>query len=404
MNFGRGAACLAAVCVFVPGAAQAAIWAADPSLELTSGGDSNYGLSFDRPNRVGLASMTGGLVAARETENSATHLTASLVGLLLRGDAHQNEWQDSLALSHTLTGPVDSFGFDAKTTRDETLQTPVSSADVLIGRGLQLDSSGNANWDRHITERLGASAALGVDRHRYSAALAGAHDYQNGSGSASLRYLLDERDSVNASLAHQDYRTLANDVRSFTDSLTVGASRSLTETSSASVSLGAYRSRTGVLQEVLACADAACTEPIIVAQVGHSARWGVQYNASYGGQITELTKFAASAARQQDPSGAGVTVLSDTLRASLEHSWSETLSGSLIATQSTSRYEGIASGQDSRLQTLAAVISKSISPQLTLRANADYRRSTAAFDGLHAHSASVSVTLRYEWQRLEAHH
>ena len=404
MNAGRGAACLAAVCVFVPGAAQAAIWAADPSLELTSGGDSNYGLAFDRPNRVGLASMTGGLVASRETENSATHINASLVGLLLRGDVHQNEWQDSLALSHTLAGPVDSFGFDAKTTRDETLQTPVSSADVLIGRGLQLDTSGDANWDRRITERLVASAVLGVDRHRYSAALGGAHDYQNGSGSVSLRYLLDERDSVNASLAHQDYRTLANDVRSFTDSLTVGGSRSLTETDNASVSLGAYRSRTSVRQELLGCADAACTRPIIVAQVGHSARWGVQYNASYGAQVTERTRFAASAARQQDPSGAGVTVLSGTLRASLDHSWSETLSGSLALTRATSRYEGIASGQASRLQTLAATISKSISPQLTLRANADYRRSTEASAGLQAHSASVSVTLRYEWQRLEAHH
>ncbi len=245
---------------------------------------------------------------------------------------------------------------------------------------------------------------LGVDRHRYSAALGGAHDYQNGSGSVSLRYLLDERDSVNASLAHQDYRTLANDVRSFTDSLTVGGSRSLTETDNASVSLGAYRSRTSVRQELLGCADAACTRPIIVAQVGHSARWGVQYNASYGAQVTERTRFAASAARQQDPSGAGVTVLSGTLRASLDHSWSETLSGSLALTRATSRYEGIASGQASRLQTLAATISKSISPQLTLRANADYRRSTEASAGLQAHSASVSVTLRYEWQRLEAHH
>ena len=404
MNAGRGAACLAAVCVLVPGAAQAAIWAADPSLELTTGGDTNYGLAFHRNDRVGLASMTGGLVASRETESSATHLNASLVGLLLRGDSHQAEWQDSLGLSQTLAGPIDSFGFDAKTTRDETLQTPVSSADVLIGRGLQIDTNGDANWDRHITERLSTSAALGIDRHRYSASLAGAHDYQNGSGSVSLRYLLDERDSVNASLAHQDYRTLANDVRSFTDSFTVGASRSLSERSEASVSLGAYRSRTSVLQAVLACGDAACTFPIVVAQVGHVARWGAQYNASYGGQITELTKFGAGASRQQDPSGAGVTVLSDTLHANLDHSWSETLSGSLTVTQSSSRYEGIASGQASRLQTLAAVISKSISPQLTLRANADYRRSTEAFDGLHAHSASVSVTLRYEWQRLEAHH
>ena len=404
MNASRRVAYLAAVCVIAPGAAQAASWTANPGLELTSGADNDYGLAFGHPNRVGLASMKGDLVAARETENEATHLDASLVGLLLRGDLRQNEWQDSIALSHTVSGPVDSFGFDAKTTRDETLQTPVSSADVLIGRGLQRDINGDASWNRHITERLGTTTVVGLDRHRYSASLGGAHDYQNGSLSTSLRYLLDERDSVNARLAHQDYRTLANDVRSFTDSLSAGGTRALTENSNAGISVGAYRSRTTVLERLLACADAACGRPIVVAQVGHVARWGVQYDASFDGQWSELTRLALSAGRRQDPSGAGVTVLDDTLHVSLDHAWSETLTGSASATRSTSRYLGSADGQGSRLQTLAASLTKLISPRLSLRANADYRRSTQVSDGLHAHSASVSLTLRYEWQRLEAHH
>ena len=404
MNAGRMAACLAAACVFVPAAARADAWNADPSLELTSGGDDNYGLAYGRPDRVVLSTVTGALVASRETEAMATHLHASLVGLVLRGRTHQNEWQDNLGLTQTLAGPVDSFQFDARTTRDETLQTPVSSADVIIGRGLQLDAGGDASWDHHFTERLDASTALGFDRRHYSESLAGAHDYQDGSASLQLRYLLDERSSVNANLAHQDYRTLANDVRSFTDSLSVGGSRALSETGNASLSLGAYRSRSAVTQPVRACSDAACTTLAVVAQVGHSARWGIQYNASYSSQVTELTKVSASAARQQDPSGAGVTVLSDTLQAGLDHAWSETLSGSLNVTQSTSRYEGLVGGSSSRLQTVGAVISKLLSQQLSLRANLDYRRSTDAINDLNAHSAAVSLTLRYEWQRLEAHH
>lgn len=404
MRAGRGAACLAAVGILVPAAAQAALWAADPSVELTSGADDNYGLAFDHRHRVGLVSMTGGLVAARETENTTTHLDAKLVGLMLRGDLRQNEWQDSLVLSHAVTGPTDSFGLDLKTSRDETLQTPVSSADVLIGRGLQIDAGGHASWDHRLTERLGVSGVLGLDRRRYSASLAGAHDYQDGSGVVSLRYLLDERGSVKASLAHQDYRTLDNDVRSFTDSLTVGGSRALSETSNASVSLGAYRNRSSVVQAVLACGDAACSHPVVVARTGHVARWGVQYDASYGGSLTERTRVGLSAARQQDPSGAGVTVLGDSLRASLEHAVSETLTGSLSVTRSTSRYEGVVGGQASRLQTLAATLSKTLSPRLTVRANVDVRRASQAFDGLHAHAASASITLRYEWQRLEAHH
>ncbi len=405
MNRGRGAACLAAVCVMAPAFAQAASWVADPSLEVSSAANDNYGLAFDRRNRVGLVSMTGGLVASRETENMATRLNAALVGLALRGDLHQNEWQDSLALSHTLTDPVDTFAFDVKTSRDETLQTPVSSADVLIGRGLQRQAGGDASWQHHLTERLTASGALAINRARYSASLAGAHDYQEGSGSALLRYLLDERDSVNANMVHQDYRTLDDAVRSMTDSLTVGGSHALSETNDLAVSLGAFRTRTSVLAAVLACpaGAATCTVPIVVARTGRSARWGAQYNASYEGRLTPLTKLSVSAVRQQDPSGAGVTVLADTLRAAIEHSYSETLSSTLSYTRSSSRYQGVAGGQVSRLQTLSAAVSKQVSPQLSLRATADYQRSAVAFEGLRAHAASVAITLRYEWQRLEAH-
>ena len=406
MNLGRGAACLAAVCVFMPGSAQAALWAADPSLEVSSGVDDNYGLAFDRRNRVGVGSMTGSLGASRETETSTTRLDATLVGLLLRGDIHQNEFQDRLSLTQTLAAPVDTFAFHAKSVRDETLQTPSSSADVLIGRGIQRNVDGDATWAHHVTERLSTSATLAIDRTRYSASLAGARDYQNGSGSVSLSYLLDERDSVNANLVHQGYRTLDNGTRSLTDSLTLGGSRALSETSSVSATLGAYRNRSTVLQAVLVCLDgtAACTQPVVVAQVGRLARWGAQYNASYGGQLTERTKVSASAVRQQDPSGAGVTVVSDTLRAGLEHSASETLSGALAFTHSTARYQGLVSGQASRLDTVEASMKKALSPQLTLRANMVYRRSEAPFDGLRANSLSASVTLRYEWQRLEAHH
>ncbi len=406
MNLGRGAACLAAVCVFVPGSAQAALWAADPSLELSSAANDNYGLAFDRRNRVGLVSMTGGLVASRETETMATRLNANLVGLLLRGDLHRNEWQDSLTLSHTLKGPVDTFSFDAKMARDETLQTPLSSADLLIGRGLQRDTTGDASWEHHLTERLSATGALAIVRTRYSASLFGAHDYQNGSGSYSLRYLLDERDSVNTSVAHQDYRTLDNGVRSMTDSISVGGTRALSETSTAAVSVGAYRSRSSVVQAVLACPGNAvsCSTPVVVSQVGRMARWGGQYNASWDGRFTELTHFNASAARQQDPSGAGVTVLSDTLRAGVDHSFSETLTSALAYTRSSARYQGLSGGPASRLHTLTASMSTQVSPQLSLRATADHKRSAQAFDGLHAHSTSITFTLRYDWQRLEAHH
>ena len=409
MNLGHRAACLAAVCVFNPSPAQAALWAADPSIELSCGADDNYGLAFDRKNRVLTASLNGGLVASRQTENVSTSLNANVVGLGLRGDLHQDEWQDSITLSHTVTGPIDSFAFSAKTHRDDTRQTPGGSADLLIGRGLQHGVGATVSWSRALSERLTATGELDVDRTRYSSNLAGARDYQSGSASASLRYLVDERSSVNASLTHQDYRTLDNAVRSLSDNLSFGAVRALSETSNASLSLGAYRSRTTALQAVLVCPDvvATCVDglvaPIVIVQAGHAARWGLQYSASYSAQFTELTKFSAGAGRQQDPSGAGSTVRSDTLKASVDHALSETVNGTLSWNRSSSAYLDGVGGPQSRLQSLALLLSKALTPQLTLRGNVDYKRSSVSSGSLDARSTSFVITLRYEWQRLEAH-
>ena len=406
MNLGHGAACLAAVCVFVPSSAQAALWAADPNLELSCGANDNYGLAFDRRNRVGTVSLNGGLVASRRTENMSTSLNANVVGLGLRGDLNQNEWQDSFTLDHTLTDPVDSFAFSAKTARDDTRQTPGGSADLLIGRGLQRSNDASGSWSRSLTERLGATGTLAWQRTRYSSAQAGAHDFQNASATGSMRYLVDERDSVNANVAHQDYRTLDDSVRSLTDSLTFGASRALSETSNASLALGAYRSRTTALQAVLVCpadCQAGLAAPVIAVLPGRTARWGLQYSASYDGRFDEVTNFSATAARQQDPSGAGATVRSDTLRAGVDHAFSETLNGTLAWSRSTSTFLGGLGGPQSRFQSLGLLLSKALSPRMSVRANVDYKRSSQPLTGADTHATAFAITLRYEWQRLEAH-
>ncbi|MEP6502054.1 MAG: hypothetical protein ABJD97_01890 [Betaproteobacteria bacterium] len=398
-------ACLAAVCACCTPSAQAALWSADPSLELSCGANDNYGLAFDRRNYVATVALNGGLVASRKTENMSTSVNANVVGLGLRGDLHQDEWQDSVTLAHSLAGPVDSFAFSAKTARDDTRQTPGGSADLLVGRGLQRSTDATASWSRALTERLSATSALDGRRTRYSVALVGARDFQNASASASLRYLVDERSSLNANVAHQDYRTLDDQVRSLTDSLSFGAAHAFSETSNASLALGAYRSRTAALQAVLVC-PATCQQgqsaPVVVVQPGHTARWGLQYSASYDSQLSELTKLSASAARQQDPSGAGATVRGDSLRASVEHAFSETLVGSLAWNRSTSTFLGGVGGPQSRLQLLGLLVTKALGPRMTVRANVDYKRSSQPLAGVDAHSTSFAITWRYEWQRLEA--
>jgi hypothetical protein len=408
MNALPRAACLAAVCAAAATPAHAALWTVEPSAELSCGANDNYGLAFDRRNRVATMSVNGGLVASRKTESASTRVNANVVGLGLRGDLHQNEWQDSVALDHAVTGERDSFTFDAKTARDDTRQTPGGSADLLIGRGLQRSHDAQAGWTHAVSERLNAVGGLGYQRTRYAMAQQGARDYRNASASASLRYLVDERGSINLAASHQDYRTLDASVRSQTDSLSLGGARALSETANASLSLGAYRSRTTALQAVLVCSDACQqgeADPVVAVQPGHVARWGLQYNAAFDAQMDETTRLSVVAARQQDPSGAGATVRSDTLRAGVDRALSETLSGTLAWTRSSSDFLGGANGPRTRLQTLGLVLSKALGPRLTLRANVDWKRSSQTYSdsGGDARSSSVALTLRYEWQRLEAH-
>ena len=409
MTPSRRLAALAAACSLVPSAAQAAWWTLDPSVELSGGANDNYGLLVGSKNRVGTASMTGGFVASRQTENSSTGLTANLVALALRGDTHQNEFQDSIALSQSLAGPVDSFTLNAQWSRDDTLQTPTSSGDLLIGRGLQRHESATGGWTRQLTERLGVVSNLSIERARYSQALVGAKDYQDGSATAALQYVVDERTTANVSASHQDYRALDESVRSLTDSLTAGFARDLSETGNLSLNLGAYRTRLRAPHEVLVCpvdvvlCEIGLAAPVVVADGGRSTRWGLQYSGAYNAQFTETTKGAASISRQQAPSGAGVTVRSDLFRASLDHAWSERTAATLAYTRSGSTYQGVGQQPSSTLQTLGLQLSQALSPQMSVRANVDYKRSSEAFTALSAHSASFTITLHYDWQRLEAH-
>ena len=226
MRVGRGLPVLAAAWALAPSVASAADWSVDRNVELSCGVDDNYGLGVDARRRADSLSLTGGIGASRATENAVTSLAGQLTDQLLRGDIGQNELQDKLTLSQTLNDPIDHFEMTATLAHDNTLQTPTSSADLLLGRGLRRSSGATAAWTRRLTERLGASLDAGLARTAYGLSLAGAKNYQSAAIDAGLQYAWDERDNLHLGLGHSDYRTEDGSARSLGEHLSLGLGQS----------------------------------------------------------------------------------------------------------------------------------------------------------------------------------
>jgi hypothetical protein len=238
--------------------------------------------------------------------------------------------------------------------------------------------------------------------------LPGAVDYRNATLSAIGQYRLSETDSLSASGGHTDYRALSGATRSASDDISIGASRVLSERTSASISIGANRTRTTAQTAVLACplraslCQAGIVPYIVVLQPGETSSHGLQYSASYQAQMDELTGLSFSIGRQQAPTGLGSVSRSDTLTTGASHAFSETLSASASFTRSRSTLQGVDGAPSPGLQTLGLSLTKALTPEISLFAGWTLSRADDPSTGVSARSNAVSVTLKYQWLQYQA--
>jgi hypothetical protein len=398
----------AALSLLIPCAAYAEWWTVERHLETTLGTNTNYLLVPDPSNSVSTLSLTGGLLASRQTESSATRFNAGLTAFGLRGLPGQNYIDGSVGLSQTLMAPRNSFNVSGSFVQDTTFDIANGSTDVALGRGQRRTELASGSWSHAFSERLSGSVQGSISRVVYGEQLATASNYRNASLSLGTQYQLDEVDSLNAQIGRSDYRTLDALTRSTTENYSVGLSRALSERSNLSASLGRYASQTTALQPVLVCplqaslCQAGLVAYVLVQRAGQSSSSGWQYSLSYAYKIDEVTDFAFSAGRQQAPSGTGLVVLSENVSASLGHAFSPTLNGSASYALSKSLYEGVANAPSPGLQTVGVSLSAQLAPQLSVSGAYKYNRSNESHFALSAHSNSLSFTLRYDWPRLEA--
>ena len=391
----------------VPQAARAEQWLIENSLATRYESNDNAALVQSSPGTMNTLSLSSALAASRKTESSATRLDVLASSVRQWGPGEQDRVDGRLGLEQTWADPLNSFRFGAQYLQD--FNSAVDSADVAVARGRRRTKTLSGAWSRSLTERVSVELETTLDRTAYGLPPPQAVDFRNDELSTGLSYRWAELTTVSLNASHAKYRTEADTNRSTTDQVSLGFSHTWSERNSLSLSLGSYRTRTVGLRSRLVCpldpsfCDAGFVQPVLGFERAYTSGRGLQFNLSQRHQLDERTELSFSASRQQAPSGAGVVVRSDTLRASASHSFSDLLKASASYSQSRSTYESL-EGSDVRpaQQNFSLSFSRQLAPDLSVQAGYQFSRADGVAPGQGARANSVSVSLQYDWPRFDA--
>ncbi len=401
--------------------ARAALWTLDHNLESRLQADDNPNLSPRPGSLAPTLTVAGTLAAAHQTETRSTQLDAAAAAWWAASGSAQRRIDARLGLSQTWRQATEEWRLSAQAQQETTFDNgllntataPVTAtatgADFGLGRGQRRSLGASAGWTLALGERLSLQTQAQAGGTQYGRELRGATDFRTTSASAGLSWRSSERNTWSLQLGHSRFATRP-DARSSSNSLslTAGANRALSETSSASISLGGYQSQRESSQNISICPLPVefCTQglvrPVVVQLRGSSRDSGLQYAATYNAQWGERTAVKLAAERQQTPSGGATVVRSERFTASLEHVLSDR--AGLDASYATvrSRYPTLASTPQPRLQVLMAGVAHRFSERLSLRGGLQWTRSSEASSGLSARSHQVYLTLRLDGPRLHA--
>ena len=390
--------------VATPTPSRADLWTAENRIESRLESNDNYLLAPKSNGTVNTLSLSDALKASRQTEAGATRVDAVVSALSGHGPGGESRVDGRLGLTQTLVAPRDEFSLAALYAQD--FNDSVQTADVTVGRGRRRTATANGSWSHSLSERLSASLQAAYDHTSY--AQGAASSFANAVIGSGASYRLSDTDALSLQANRSDYRSETGNSRATTDSVSIGATRALSERSSASLSVGIYRTRSAIDGFGIACPIAAiyCQDGlvslVIFALRQESTARGLQYSGSYRYQFDERTDLSLSASRQQAPSGAGSVVRNDTLNASVSRAFSERLNGSISYAQSRSTQEVLGGGQIGQRQ-LSVGLGRQMSTDVSVAAS--YQRTESDPAGGHAHANSISVSISIDWpRRLEANH
>jgi hypothetical protein len=386
-----------------PMAACADLWSftgdVDGRIEISD----NIALAERPAGSVSTLSISARNVAAWRTESAATRLSADLTAVQQRGPGAADRIDGRLALNQTIDDPRNTVALSASL--DQDFNSELSNADVTQGRGQRRAATLSAAWSHALSERLSATVQVAATNTRYDRTLDEASDFRNQSLTGSVRWHLDEITTVTAQIGHSQYRTDRGDNASTTDNIDFGLSRSLSERSVISASLGAYQTRSRDSFLVLVCplqsrlCESGLVSYVISQRTVRDTRSGAQFSVTAGYQPDEVSKASFNVERKIAPSGASAVVRSDTLSLALSRSWSPTVNAAL--NYAIARSSPTAGGQRAGQQSLEVTVSRQLSPGLSAAVGARRSLADRLSGGGRPAATSLYASLKYDWARLE---
>lgn len=403
---------LACFALHVADTAVAAEWSAEGGLQ------TRLRYNEDRPDAEGQATLrtregrvSGSMNLARSHEAASTRLDL-LLDLPVAGLNAGRNVQGRVALAQTLATLLDSFSGGLDASVDDNRDNTLSAIGELIGRRRRTAVAGNVSWQHQFSERFSTQTSFNGTQTRFgsgtaAAAAAAAEDFRERQWAASASYRWDELLRLSLQAQHSRYALDNDDGASTTDSVSLQASRALSENSSMSASLGAYRSRRTATLRGFACplpvqfCQAGIVAPVPVQERVQTPSSGSQYSLSYQGSLSERTALALTAGRQLSGTGTGL-VVAESASVSLNHAVTPQLSWSLVGSHSRSTTPGAISQPEPRVNGLEAGFTWLLAERLSVGANLSARRFREPQARTAFTSTQISITLQYQGPRIVA--
>jgi hypothetical protein len=383
--------------------ARADQWSFENTLSSRFEVNDNSSLVTHPSGTVNSLFLTTAFKAARSQENAATAINGTLTKVLQPG---ADRFDGAFALSQSLSDEVNNWSAGASFTQDFNNQ--VATADVAVGRGQRRAGALNASWSRQLSERLSLGTSASLSGTAFGTTLSNATDFRDVTVSGSVSYRLTELSSFTVDGSHSVVKSAGGANGSVTNDFSLGLTRALSEQTSTSLSLGAFRT-----EQNTEGVRYACPVQVIFCEFGlvpftpvkvtaRTTGTGLTFTSTYSHQFDEITGITFSTGSKQTPSGAGTLQRSDTLNLGFSRSLSETASTTAAYSYSRSRAIGARLNGASVQQSLSFGYSRQLTPDLSFSSGYVWTQANTVGADNTARSNAVSITLQYGWPKIQA--
>ncbi|MHB8697590.1 MAG: hypothetical protein ACYC9J_06050 [Sulfuricaulis sp.] len=254
-----------------------------------------------------------------------------------------------------------------------------------------------------MTESTQLQLTYSHSNNSYSnAGSSGLFDYSTSTASASLSNQFDVYTKIFLQPSYSIYRVPATTYESKTKSYQVGITRTFTETTNATFSVG--EDRTLIQQEVPTCllsiAGLPCLIPGPLAPTSNNSS-SLIYNASLNKHF-EMVLLTVSASRSLQPSAIGQLERSDSLSFDLSRPFTEKLTGSLVASgyKVTANAGSTSTLDNRRSYQIQPNLNWQWTPECNIVMGYTYTHLQYAAVTVPVTDNAVYLTLTYQWPKI----